>query len=208
MAEFEKKEKVLCMLSGGLDSLAVLYLLLTRPEYEDKEIHVHHLILKNIEQRALAEKAACQRILTYFREHSFKDFGYSESFHDTTFLKKYFIFDTVMYYFIAANMVINDSSIRQVAVGFIKEEFDNKEALNRLNKGRNVFYECLPEETKFQRELIFPLRNYFKKDVWKLLPADLRTLAWSCRRPIYKDNKVYACEKCKTCKAMVELQKA
>lgn len=194
------------MLSGGLDSLAVLYLLLTEPEYRDKQIHVHHMVLKNVERRALAEKAACERILDYLKTHQFKNFEYTESFHDTTCLQKYFIFDTVMYYFMAGNMVINDSAISQIAVGFIKEEFEDAEAMHRLNLGRNVFYELLPADRQFQCELLFPLKNHSKKDVWNLLPEDLRKLAWSCRRPIYKDEVAYACQQCKTCKVLAELK--
>ena len=196
------------MLSGGLDSVTVLYMLLTRPEYQDKDIHVHHLILKNIEKRDIAEKAACQNIIQYFKNHSYRNFTYTESLHDTTFLKKYFIFDTVMYYFMAANMVINDPSIKQIAVGFVKEELLEPDPVHRLNKGRDVFYECLPEEIRFQHQLIFPLRDTSKVDAWNLLPEELRNLTWSCRRPVYKDNKAYRCLKCKPCKFMHELSKA
>lgn len=202
------KDKILCMFSGGLDSLAVLYLLLTRPEYRDFDIHVHHLVLKNIEARALAEKAACQKIMEYFKNHQYKAFSYSESFHDTSCLKKYFIYDTVMYCFMAAQMLINDPWISKVAIGFQEKELKEKGSVHRLNKGRDVFYELLPDEIKFQKEIIFPLRNHEKQDIWNLLPKDLRGLAWSCRRPVYKDNVAYACQKCKTCIAIAELQKS
>ena len=37
-----------------------------------------------------------------------------------------------------------------------------------------------------------------------MLPKELRSLAWSCRRPIYDNGKPRACQ---TCRACLELNK-
>ena len=51
------------MFSGGLDSLACLYLLLIRDEYKDYEIIVYHVNLINLENRTLAESIASNNIV-------------------------------------------------------------------------------------------------------------------------------------------------
>ena len=56
----------LLMLSGGLDSVALLVNLL---EETDQKLHVHHIEIQNFENRLRAENDALERVLTYCREH-------------------------------------------------------------------------------------------------------------------------------------------
>jgi len=202
------KAKILCMFSGGLDSLGALYRLLTAPEYRDKKIHVHHLILKNIENRALAEQAACKNILNYFRANDYPEFEYTESLHDVSFLRHYFIYDSVMYGFIGANMMINDKSIVAMAIGSNGDDRKDLSTILRANKGRDVYHALLPDQMRYQRPYIYPVVHMSKKQIWDMLPKDLRKLAWSCRKPVYENNRVLACGKCKTCHEVKKLMLA
>ena len=51
------------MYSGGLDSLGMVYRLLTDPEYQDYDLHIHHVHNKNIENRHRAEDIMVQQAL-------------------------------------------------------------------------------------------------------------------------------------------------
>lgn len=199
-----KKEKktILCMYSGGLDSLGVLYLLLTDKKYESFNIHVHHLILKNIEKRDHAEQIAVRSTIEFFKKNKFRKFTYSESAHDYTFLRRYFIFDTYWYAFMAANIMIADQSIMHVAVGRTKGDIGSGSSMRNANRGHEIFHATLPLEIRFHRSYIYPVMHLEKKEIWDLLPKDLRGLSWSCRRPIYRNQKPHRCGKCNTCKEM------
>ena len=59
----EQKSTILAMYSGGLDSLGMVYRLLTDPEYQDYNLHIHHVHNKNIENRHRAEDIMVQQAL-------------------------------------------------------------------------------------------------------------------------------------------------
>lgn len=201
-----RKEKILCMFSGGLDSLGVLYLLLTRPEYRDVNIHVHHMYLNNVENRTEAEKIACENIFRYFRENKYRKFEYTESSHDMSFMRKYFIYDSVMYGFVGANMMINDLDLKTMAIGSNKDDRQNQGSIVRASKGKDTFYSILPSEIKYHRSYIYPVVNLTKQQIWNMLPGDLRELAWSCRRPIYDNGKPRTCQSCRACLEMNKIK--
>ena len=70
-----ERPRTLLMLSGGLDSVALLVNLL---QETDDEIHAHHIELHNFENRGRAETDAIFRILPYCWEH-YRRFDYSSS---------------------------------------------------------------------------------------------------------------------------------
>ena len=72
------------MISGGIDSVAVLKRLL---EETDEKIYAHHVHIKNNEgmhniKRYKAEALALRKIIPYMKKN-FRDFHYSESTIDT-----------------------------------------------------------------------------------------------------------------------------
>lgn len=202
-----KKEKILCMFSGGLDSLGAVYVLLKDKQYQDYDIHIHHLILRNIEFRGLAEMVATHKVIEYLKSHDFRPFEYTESQHDYRFMQNYFIYDTVWYAFMAANMMINDPALTSLAVGRTKDDqacgLDTK---LRAYTGHDVFHATLPLQIRYERPYIFPVVQYSKKEIWIMLPEALRKLSWSCRRPVYKDNQPFECGKCTPCKELLEIR--
>ena len=46
-----------------------------------------------------------------------------------------------------------------------------------------------------------------KKEIFETLPEDLRKLTWSCRTPIYKEEDIKMCKKCKTCLEILQINK-
>lgn len=201
----ETQKKILCMYSGGLDSLGALYMLLTDLAYADVGLHVHHMHLKNIENRALAEHLAVRATLGYFRQNNFKSFLYTESSHDYSFMRQYFVFDTYWYAFMAGHILTADKSILQVAVGRTKTDVESPSSMQHANRGREIFQATLPLELRFVRSYIYPVAHLTKQEIWRMLPPDLRNLSWSCRKPIFKEGKPEACGQCPTCKEMQEI---
>ena len=203
-----KKETILCMLSGGLDSLGMLYLLLTDKRYQTYHIHVHHMVLKNIENRALAEKLACQNIVEYLRSRKYRDFQYTESLFEYGFMQNFFMFDSSIYGFMGANMMINDPAIVMMSSGRSKDDIDNDEGdYRRINQGLDVYHAVLPEQIKYQRPYLLPVAHLTRRQIWDMLPSDLRELSWSCRTPVYEEELVRECGKCETCIIMKNVRK-
>jgi len=198
--------KILCMYSGGLDSLGALYTLLTDPAYQRFALHVHHLHLRNIEKRTTAELTAVKNTLRYFRDHGYRKFFYTESSHDYAFMRKYFIFDTYWYAFLAANIITADPGIRHVAVGRTRTDTENAGSMVNARRGHEIFHATLPLELRFERSYIYPVAGIRKKEIWEMLPPDLRVLSWSCRRPVVNNETLQPCGQCHTCKEMAKIR--
>ena len=189
---------VLVMLSGGLDSLGCLYKILTSDEYRGCKIHVHHLHLKNIENRAVAESIAVKNILTYFKD---KDLTYTESMHVYPVINNHFIYDIDICAFIAGTICQCDPDIQYIAMGLTLLD-ESQEFKNRFLRYLDILKATLPKD----QILIYPVMYMTKKQVYDSLPADLRVLAWSCRTPSYINNNPIPCGQCKTCRSLDELR--
>lgn len=196
------------MYSGGLDSLGALYLLLTDPKYADFNIHAHHLVLKNLENRYPAEHRAVHRSIEWLREHGIRPFSFTQSVHDYAFMKRYFIFDSYWYGFMAANIVTADPAIRSVAIGRTRSDYVNDDPnwLTIANRGRDIYTATLPLELRYSRPYVYPVLELDKQEIWDFLPSDLRTLSWSCRTPVYQADQPRACGKCTACQARDNIQ--
>ncbi|MFZ5564846.1 MAG: hypothetical protein ACOZBW_12415 [Thermodesulfobacteriota bacterium] len=201
-----QEKKILCMYSGGLDSLGALYRLLTAQEYADFGLHVHHMHLKNVENRALAENKAIQATLKFFRENGYRNFLYTESGHDYSFMRRYFTFDTYWYAFMAANIMTADHAIVHVAVGRTKSDMESASSRMNANRGHEIFHATLPLDLRFERSYIFPVAHLTKQEVWNMLPPALRDLSWSCRKPVFTDGQPAPCGKCPTCEEMKKIR--
>ena len=45
-------------------------------------------------------------------------------------------------------------------------------------------------------------KDYGKKELYEMLPQELKDIVWSCRTPKYEDNYAVACDRCFTCGQM------
>jgi hypothetical protein len=192
---------VLLMFSGGLDSAGALWNLL-----QDKanKLHIHHLHLLNMENRAEAEKCSVKNILDYVGKNY--DFKYSESHHEYptySYLgvknnmlvrNKSFMFDSDLYNFIAGTICISLPSIKKVAIGRTKSD-DNYGVERRSIRGTRLLHLFAPTVEK-----IYPVGHLTKDEIYNMLPAELRNMSWSCRTPINIDKNTFKeCGECKTC---------
>ncbi len=62
------RERILCMYSGGVDSTAVVYKLLTELKYSSYDIHVHHISMINLENKHDAELSAVFNCLGWLKK--------------------------------------------------------------------------------------------------------------------------------------------
>lgn len=187
--------------SGGLDSVGMLFKLLTEDEYKPYHIHVHHFHLVNTEFRFEAERKAVDDTLLYFKRNDYKEFSYSE----TTILYPSFnstmVPDAVMCASIATQYVNCYPKIVYYARGATKTDEGIPESNARTNLSSKVFDTLCVTGAKS----LFPVREYTKKEIARFLPKELISLSWSCRRPVLKGTTPTRCGLCKTCKQLEEL---
>lgn len=184
------KPNILVLFSGGLDSTGVLWKLI----HSKEELLVHHLYLSNKENRAEAEAIAVKDIVKYMKK--IRDFHYTESFHEYPSFNGNFMWDSDIYNFVAGTICISVKTIKEVAIGRTRSDvgFDQ-----RAERGTQMLNILAPDAKK-----IYPVADMTKKEIYDMLPEDLRKLTWSCRTPIYVNDDIKMCHSCKTC---VEISK-
>ena len=186
------------MYSGGLDSTAMLVKLLA--ETPD-ELRVHHIRMQNRELRAPAEQAAVEAILGFCRAR-YRPFRYSESGLEFSQLEAIPI-DYLSIAFVACQVAIDTPGCTRIAVGSLARDTD---IVNRSARQRRVFetlYECYRARKLGEKhvEWITPVFDCSKTEIAALIPAEIRELTWSCRRPVAVAGGYRPCGACKACLA-------
>ena len=181
---------ILAMYSGGLDSLGMVYKLLTEDQYKDYFIHVHHVHNKNVENRWRAEKIAVDQAVKELQVLGF-DFLYSESEIGSQPYGKRFLFDTDTMNFFAGYICSVNPNIKLVAMGMQANDA-NQSLEDRRVRANNIL------RAFTDAEKIFPVETMTKREIYDMLPASLRNLFWSCRRPVYTEKSISPCGVCDT----------
>lgn len=194
-----KDKTILAMYSGGLDSLYMVYKLLTDSQYQDYNIHVHHIHIQNVENRAEAEAIAVNAAIKELRRLGFS-FEYSESSIAFYAYNFEFLMDMDIYSFLGGYICSVNPDIELIAVGANIDDTILMPTLEDLRKRGDAI---LAEYTNVKK--IYPLSNMTKEEEYKGLPETLRDKFWSCRRPVYVENNVHLCGKCKACKQLMKL---
>jgi 7-cyano-7-deazaguanine synthase in queuosine biosynthesis len=194
----------LVMFSGGLDSTAALYKLLTA---DADELHVHHVHLVNRDGRARAEGDAVRAVLAWCRAHC-RPFSCSESTLDFAALQAIPI-DYITIAYAACQVAIDTPGCNRIAVGTLAADLD--EIKRKVSaKQRSVFdamYACYREKKLGAPDLqwIYPVYELSKAQVAATLPPALRAVAWSCRRPVAIEGGYRICGECKPCRKRAEV---
>jgi len=203
---------ILCMFSGGIDSAGVLHKLMSDEEYQDQDLIVHHIVLQNRENRAVAEIEAVKKILAFYQKnYPNRPYTYTESLFNTEGFAPLrgsrFPFDMDVCAFTAANIAVIRKDIRQVAMGRTKTDIEtstNSDFQSRMARAQSVFQAVYSLESDPAPSYIFPVKDMTKEEIWNYLPEDIRNVSWYCRRPVYKqDGSATPCQKCSTCKTML-----
>ena len=192
----EQKPTILAMYSGGLDSLGMVYKLLTEEQYKDYDIHVHHVHNKNVENRHKAEAIAVDIATKELKALGFK-FAYSESEIGSVPFGRSFMYDTDSMNFFAGYVCSVNPDIKKVAMGMQSNDANQRleERRIRANKILQAFTDA---------EKIFPVVDMTKREIYDMLPETLRDKFWSCRRPQYSEKNIAPCGKCDTCLKLKE----
>lgn len=184
------------MYSGGLDSLGMIYKLLTEPEYKNYLLHIHHVHNRNVEKRDRAEAIAVKMVLKEL-ERLGHSFIYSESEIGSQPYNGKFMFDTDSMNFFAGYICSVNPDIALVAMGMQAND-DNQNLSQRRERADKI----LAAFTSVKK--IYPVLNLTKREIYDSLPESLRDMFWSCRRPQYTEKSIAPCLKCDTCVKLQE----
>ena len=182
---------ILAMYSGGLDSLGMIYKLLTDPEYKDHKLHIHHVHNRNVENRDRAEGVVVPMVLKELERLGF-DFVYSASEIASQPYGMHFLYDSDTINFFAGYICSANPNIVKVAMGM--QANDGNHALEERRKRADRILAAFTPVEK-----IYPVLTMSKREIYDSLPESLRNMFWSCRRPIYTEKNIAPCQKCDTC---------
>jgi len=194
------------MFSGGIDSTGMLYTLLTDKKYFDYDIHAHFIYMINRQNRYIAEAKAVELSLAWFKTNCRK-FEFTKNAMDFYFLTNRFSFDTDVINFVCSQIIVtSDYEYDYVSIGQTKTDFSQpsfNDQIVHFQLSQKLLDTMLLRFNKSIKKM-YPLINMSKKQIWDMLPEELKKSTWSCRTPILKDNVYIACDKCKTC---IEIKK-
>ena len=182
------------MYSGGLDSLGMIYKLLTDPKYKDYKLHIHHVHNHNVEKRDRAEGIVVPLVLKELKQLGF-DFVYSETRISTPPYNNNFLHDTDTMNFFAGYICSVNPDIVNVAMGMQANDANQSLEDRRVRADR-----ILAAFTEVKK--IYPVFDITKREIYDSLPENLRNMFWSCRRPIYSEKNIAPCLKCDTCRKL------
>ena len=190
------KPTILAMYSGGLDSLGMVYKLLTEDEYKDYDIHVHHVHNKNVENRWRAEAVTVEMATKELKRLGYQ-FAYSESEIGTQPFGRNFLYDTDTMNFFAGYVASVNPDIAKIAMGM--QANDGNHSLELRRKRADAILAAFTPVEK-----IYPVLDLTKREIYDSLPESLRNMFWSCRRPVYTEKNIAPCLKCDTCRKLRE----
>jgi 7-cyano-7-deazaguanine synthase in queuosine biosynthesis len=190
------EQTILAMYSGGLDSLGMIYKLLTDPEYKDYKLHVHHVHNRNVEHRDRAEAIVVPMALKEL-ERLGHSFIYSESEIASQPYNNKFMFDSDSINFFAGYICSANPDIVKVAMGM--QANDHNLALEERRKRADKILSAFTDVGK-----IYPVLEMTKREIYDSLPESLRNMFWSCRKPVYTEKNIAPCGKCDTCVKLKE----
>ena len=197
------KPIILVMYSGGLDSVGMLYKLLTDPAYSKYTIHVHHIHIKNLENRTQAEKSAVQDTLKELHSHGLR-FGYSENHMESPAFSRgdgnaVIMHDWDIVRFHAGWIAHVNPEVKHIAIGREKSNSDIYGDFQQLDKSDELVKYFTDTVT-----MIYPMATMDKREIYDSLPVWLTDKFWSCRHPVYDNNVAMPCGTCDTCRTLAK----
>lgn len=194
----------LVMFSGGLDSTAVLARLLSET---GDDLRVHHIRMRNREGRADAEQSAVDAIIGWCAKH-YRGFRFSQSGLDFSELEAIPI-DYIAVAYVACQVAIDTPGCNRIAVGTLARDLDEMKR-SVCDAQRRVFagmYDCYRVRKLGEPEVswVYPVYSLTKPQIASLLGPELRSMTWSCRRPLRTATGYQRCGNCKPCRARADI---
>ena len=189
------------MFSGGLDSAYLLWYYLEQTKYN---IHAHHVVLHDRQNRGDEELAAVENIYKYFS--SYREEGRLTSTQSLIECMdiEYNVWESDLYFPIAVRVSASLPAPHKVFFGWsgntaarlsIIERFDSGMYATLWAAHRQAIVEKYRPRVPTMAE--FPLieRKFTKKQIIQDIPKELLDMSWSCRSP--ENSKPY--NVCATC---------
>ncbi len=188
--------KSLVMLSGGLDSVALLVNLLAHTTHE---VHAHHIEIVNSERRSEAENDTLAKVLEHVRQH-YRPFKYSTSKYELMMGLGGGI-DMTLAMFMAARVVVAEGTYTDLVwTGHIASSIID------FQEASAVFTACFTYH-RYKPVWCFPFTRCSKFDVYTSIPPALAEMTWSCRTPVYNGSVYAPCGTCHACDSRAKIYK-
>lgn len=144
---------ILLMFSGGLDSTGALVKLLTETE---EPLHIHHIIIRNAENRWRAEDQAVKSIIEYCKSN-YRDFKFTSNIFGFSHFSSFICWDNDVVRFIAAQICKDNSEITRVALGKCKEDDDDTAFRLRALQSHVIWKACFLDHMAEEPKIIRPV---------------------------------------------------
>lgn len=201
---------IIIMFSGGLDSAALLYKMLSESSME-KHIVAHHINFINRENRHVVEKHACDSIVTYL-EKTVRPFDYTESTFEFPYTQHIgWDIITAMYVggLVSKNYIGNNKEV-ELCIGDNKDDFGSYQWKSPIAQsiGLLASLESPMQSVQHLPTIVQPIVHLSKEDLINMIPPKLFDLTWSCRRPKLENQNMFVeCGVCSTCNELKKLNR-
>jgi 7-cyano-7-deazaguanine synthase in queuosine biosynthesis len=205
----------IAMVSGGLDSIAMLYNLLNDT---NEDIIVHRVNFLNAENRNKIESYCAKKCFNYLKNNK-RNFYITESTID---LNNFSIFgyDIIHVMYIAGiiykNYCQNYRKIK-IACGKTKVDLESYSVASKhyakvvawTTQLSHLALSLSCSQTKDDAEIyefpsiVYPVSQKTKTELKNSIPKELFDYTWSCRNPIYNGKVAKNCGRCISCKDLV-----
>ncbi len=189
----EEETTTLVLLSGGIDSVAVLANVL---EHTAHRVHAHHVELANRDERVQAENDAVAEVVDYCWRR-YRDFSFSTSGSEFRITPKGY--DLIITMFHAALVCLG----ARRRTDFVMTGHFRTSKLRALY-GQQMLDSCFVNPRMRPRWLrpldLLPDPATAKVDIYRSVPPDLAELGWSCRHPVAVEGGFEPCGSCYACR--------
>ena len=198
-----KKEKVIVMYSGGMDSVSLAWSLL---EHTQHEVHIHSVHLDNSEGRYKAEATAIQSSITWLREHQ-RPFEFSSCIY--SYKAKYPGGRDMSLALFQAGRVISTMA-EPVAAVFTGDYNMSKEESAEAYSILSALFINKPTKPVWAAPFDYMSKTPLERSlgVYFAMPEELRKLYWSCRKPKETPVGFLTCGECHACNRQHLMHKA
>ena len=191
----KRKEKVVIMYSGGMDSVSLAWSLL---EHTQHNVHIHSIHLDNSEGRFKAEAQAIYQSINWLKDHQ-REFEFSSCLY--SYKAKYPGGRDMALALFQAGRVISTMTDPVCAVFTGDYNMSKEESAEAYGVLSALFM------NKHNKPVWAAPFDYMSKvplerslGVYYAMPAELRKMYWSCRRPNETPEGFLACGECHACK--------
>ena len=197
-----KKEKVIVMYSGGMDSVSLAWSLL---EHTEHEVHIHSIHLDNSEGRYKAEANAIQSSISWLREHQ-RPFEFSSCIY--SYKAKYPGGRDMSLALFQAGRVISTMA-EPVAAVFTGDYNMSKEESAEAYSILSALFINKPNKPVWAAPFDYMSKTPLERSlgVYFAMPEELRKLYWSCRKPKETPVGFITCGECHACNRQNAMQK-